>query len=89
MESSSPPQDASPYTLKENEVKPVRSKYNPETGESKGLYETIGYLVVRGSSRRCSSITVMTLKNQECFIHITKGEFQTLFPGPYLIVIGR
>ena len=49
VEFSNPPQDVSSYTLKENEVKMVRSKYDPETGEFKGLYETIGYLVVRGS----------------------------------------
>ena len=49
VESSNPPQDVSSYTLKENEVKMVRPRYDPETGEIKGLYKTIGYLVVRGS----------------------------------------
>ena len=27
----------------------VRPQYNPKTGEFKGLYETVGFLVVRGS----------------------------------------
>ena len=48
VESSNPPQDVSSYTLKENEVKMVRPRYDPETSEFKGLYKTIGYLVVRG-----------------------------------------
>ena len=54
MESSNPPQDISSYTLKENEVKMVRHKYDPKTGESKGLYETSGYLLVRGSPEEFS-----------------------------------
>ena len=33
---------------KVNEVKMIRPQYDPETGEFKGLYETIGCLVVRG-----------------------------------------
>ena len=49
VKSSNPPWNVSSYTLKENEVKMVRPYYDPETGEFKGLYETIGYLVVRGS----------------------------------------
>ena len=39
----------STYVLKENEVKIVRPKYNPETGEFLGLYETVRFIVVRGS----------------------------------------
>ena len=35
--------------LKENEVRMVRPKYNPETDEFLGLYETAGFMVVRGS----------------------------------------
>ena len=49
VESSNPPQDVSSYTLKENKLKMVRPRYDPKTGEFKGLYETIGFLVVRGS----------------------------------------
>ena len=39
----------STYVLKENEIKIVRPKYNPETGEFLGLYETVGFMVVRES----------------------------------------
>ena len=35
--------------MKKNDVTMVRPRYDPETGEFKGLYKTIGYLVVRGS----------------------------------------
>ena len=35
--------------LKENEVRMVRSKYNPETSEFLRLYETVGFVVARGS----------------------------------------
>ena len=37
------------YTLTEHKVKIVRPYYDPKTGELKGLYETIRYLVVRSS----------------------------------------
>ena len=36
------------YKLKDREVKYIPPKYNPETGEFLGIYETIGFLVVRG-----------------------------------------
>ena len=39
----------STYILKENEVKMVGPKYNPKTGEFLGLYENVGFIVVRGS----------------------------------------
>ena len=39
------------YVLKNNEVKMVRPKYNPETGEFLGFYETVGFMVVRGSPK--------------------------------------
>ena len=39
----------SSYVLKENEVRIVRPKCNPETEEFLGLYETVGFMVVRGS----------------------------------------
>ena len=39
----------STYVLKENEVKIVRPKYNPETGKFLGLHETVGFMVVRRS----------------------------------------
>ena len=49
MEYSNPPQDISSYTPKENEVKIIRPRYDPQLGEFKGFNETIGYLVVRRS----------------------------------------
>ena len=49
VESSNPPQDVSSQTLKENRVKMVRPRCDPKTSEFKGLYETLGYLVLRGS----------------------------------------
>ena len=49
VETSDTPQDISSYTLKENKVKMVRPRYDSETGEFKGLYKTVGFLIVRGS----------------------------------------
>ena len=37
------------YSLKEGEVKMVRPKYNTETGEFLGIYETVGYIILRVS----------------------------------------
>ena len=50
VEASNTPQDVSSYTLKENEVKMVKPQQDPKTGEFKGLYKTVGFLVVRGST---------------------------------------
>ena len=50
VESSNPPENISPYTLKENEVRMIRPKYDTSTGQFKGLYETIGFLVVWGAA---------------------------------------
>ena len=88
VESSNPPQNVSSYTLKENEVKMVRPRYHPKSLEFKGLYGTIGYLVVRGSPEEVFLIMVMIVKNQNFFILTTEGEFQTLSAGPYSTTIG-
>ena len=50
VEASNTPLDISSYTLKENEVKMVKPQQDPKTGEFKGLYKTVGFLVVRGST---------------------------------------
>ena len=89
VESSNPPQDISSYTLKENKVKIVRPKYNPKQVNFRGCTKLLTNLLLKVLLRRYSSITAMTVKNQKCFIHITEREFQTLFLGPYLIVIER
>ena len=43
-----PPKDVVNYVCKEREVKFVGLRYSPTTGEFLGLYETIGFLIVRG-----------------------------------------
>ena len=43
-----PPSDIKNYKLKDREVKYLRPRYNPETGEFLGIYETISFLVARG-----------------------------------------
>ena len=42
------PEEVSSYVLKEREVKLISPKYEPSTGEFLGLYETIGFIIVRG-----------------------------------------
>ena len=49
VESSNPLEKLSSYTLKDNEVRIIRPKYDTSTGQFKGLYKTIGFLVVRGA----------------------------------------
>ena len=49
IESSNPPENILSYTLKENEFRMIRPKYDRSTGQFKGLYETVRVLVVRGS----------------------------------------
>ena len=48
IETIDPPNDIKNYKLKDREVKYLRPKYNPKTGEFLGIYETIGFLVLRG-----------------------------------------
>ena len=54
VEASNRPEDMSTYILKENEVKMVRTKYNSETGIFLGLYETVVFVVVKGSPEEVS-----------------------------------
>ena len=49
VEDANLPEDISTYVLKENKVKMFRPKHNAEAGECLGLYETVGFMVVRGS----------------------------------------
>ena len=49
VEATNPPEDISTYVLKENEVKMMRPKYNAEVGKFLSIYETVGFMVVRGS----------------------------------------
>ena len=49
MRPQNPCDDIPTYVLKESEVKMIRPKYNAETGEFLGLYEAVGFMVVRGS----------------------------------------
>ena len=67
----------------------IRLPYDPKTGEFKGLYETIGYLVVKAPLRKFLLTTDLTVKNQKFYIYITEREFQTLLPGQFSTVIGR
>ena len=48
IEALNPPEDVANYVCKEREVKFVRPRYNPTTGEFFNLYEQIGFLIVRG-----------------------------------------
>ena len=48
IEGLNAPEHVSTYFCKEREVKIVRPRYEPTTGEFLGLYETIGFIVVRG-----------------------------------------
>ena len=49
VEATNPPEDISTYVLKENEVKMMRPKYNAEVGKFLSIYETVEFMVVRGS----------------------------------------
>ena len=51
MEAANPPEDISTYVLKENKVKMIRPKYNAETGEFLGVYETVGFMILKRISR--------------------------------------
>ena len=48
IEVLNPPEDINSYVFKEREVKMARPCCDPMTGELLGLYDTIGFLVVRG-----------------------------------------
>ena len=48
-----PPEDLKNYECQPNETKIYRPKYGIVTGEFIGLYETLGYLTVRGDNHEC------------------------------------
>ena len=43
-----PPDDLKSYQLKSDEVKLIKSKYDPVSGQLLGLIEGLGYLTARG-----------------------------------------
>lgn len=47
MEAINPPENTENYVCKDREVKYYRPRYDVSTGQLLGLYETIGYFVVR------------------------------------------
>ena len=47
-----PPEDITNYVWKEREIKINRRRYDPVSGQFLGLYESIGYLVVRGDQNK-------------------------------------
>ena len=47
IEAINPPENVANYVCKDREVKHYRSRHDVSTGQFLGLYETIGYLVVR------------------------------------------
>lgn len=48
-----PPENLSSYEFKEIEAKIYRPRYDTVTGLFLDLYETLGYLIVRGDSDEC------------------------------------
>ena len=48
IEALNAPEDTSSYVRKEREVKIIRPRYKPTTGEFLDLYKTIGFIEVRG-----------------------------------------
>ena len=67
----------STYILKENEVKMVGPKYNPKTGEFLGLYENVGFIVVRGSPEEVFFNYGYDKEKSKVLYAHHKGEFQT------------
>ena len=43
-----PPEDLENYVCQDREVKLYRPRYDPVTGNFLGMYETLGFIVVRG-----------------------------------------
>ena len=75
------------YSLKEGEVKMIRPKYNIETSGILDVYQTIGYIVVRGSPKEV--FFNYGFDKEKSYIQTT-GE-ESLMPSakPCLIDIGR
>ena len=89
INSSNPPENISSYTLKENEVRMIRPKYDRSTGQFKSLYETVGFLVVRRSPEEIFLIMVVIKINQKFFVLNIEGKFRVLSQAQYLISIDR
>ena len=47
-EASNSPENIDSYVLRDREVKLVRPRYNSESENFLGLYETVGFFIVRG-----------------------------------------
>ena len=77
IEASNPPKDIKNYELQDREVKHLSPKYSPETGDFQGLYETIGFIVVRGDDDEIT--TVSTKKGRRSCILRTEEKSRIVF----------
>ena len=77
IEASNPPKDIKNYELQDREVKYLSPKYSPETGDFQGLYETIGFIVVRGDDDEIT--TVSTKKGRRSCILRTEEKSRIVF----------
>ena len=54
VEASNSPDSIGTYVQKDREARLVRSRYSSETGSFLGLYENVGFIIVRGDSDKVS-----------------------------------
>lgn len=87
VEATNPPENISTYVLKENEVKMMRPKYNAEVGKFLSIYETVGFMVVRGSPDEVF-FSYGYDKDKFKFLY-SHYRFPTLSAEPSLIATGR
>ena len=56
-------------------MKLIRPRYDPETGNFLRLYETVGFIIVRGDSDKGFSTTVSKNKSQVFHIRTAKEKY--------------
>ena len=83
VECASPPDNIADYAFKDREVKLYRPKYDLVTGNFKGLYETLGYIVVRGDPDACSLDYGFSKENSKVLCSYQKGINPSDFRGTF------
>ena len=82
------PEDLKNYKCEDREVKMYGSCYDSATGNLQGLYETLGYIMVRGDSQEHLLDYSYSKQNSKILHSYCKKRIPISFRGPVLTTIG-
>ena len=77
------PENTETYEFKDREVKMFRPRYDPVTGYFQGLYETLGYIMVRGDADQHFLCYGYSKQNSKILHSYHKKRMPNIFSGTF------